>query len=117
MRILTGFAHRAELFMRIVDKRAQAAAALLPYLGLEKAKDLFQYNAGAVIEYMPHGGVFTVQIADKMLGAHRQGKYRAQINYLRANSRLVGIFFRQQLKIFSRKLTHMYDLSYNSFYI
>ena len=110
MRILAGVAHRAELFVRIVNERAQASAALLPYLGLEKAKYLFQYNAGAVVEYMPHGGVFTVQIADKMLGAHGQGKYRAQINYLRANGRLVGIFFRQQLKIFSRKLTHMYDL-------
>lgn len=63
-----------------------------PISASEKAQDLFQYNAGAVVEYMPHGGVFTVQIADKMLGAHGQGKYRAQIDNLRANGRLVGYF-------------------------
>ena len=103
--------------MRVINKRAQIAAALLAYLRLKKTAHLFKDNARAVIEYMTHRGVLAVQIANKMLRAHGQGKYGAEIDYLRADRCLFRVLFAQQLQIFARKFAHMNTFSRSLFFL
>ena len=79
------FTHSAELFSRIIYQRAKAATGVLAYLGFKQLAHLFEDDAGAVVENVPHCAVFAVQVADKMLRAHRQRHYRPKLDYLRAH--------------------------------
>ena len=65
------------------------------------------YSIGAVVQYVAHGGVFAVQVADEVLRALGQGEHGPQLYELGADGRLVWVFFAEQFEVFACKCTHI----------
>ena len=97
---LAGLPHLLQLFRRVVDQCAEAAALTFRHGAVEDIIHLFPDDAGAVIENMLKRLRLAVQIAHEMLGAFGEVTERVEADQRGACRRDAGVLLCQQAQDF-----------------
>ena len=92
-------AHALDLFLRIVDQRAELGLLLVRQPRPENIVHFLLDDAGAVVQYMEERLILAMQVAHEMLDALWQAKLRLQMHQPLINGFFRRIFFRQEPQI------------------